>query len=162
MKQYQAMLDLAGGMGVKEVSEKYEILPSTVHKWLRDPAFDAMYNESQQKIFLAGIDILVKAVGKAAMKVVGVLDDPYTDHNTKLRASELVFKYAGIITATTEDNMIRALTARGYTVSVDAESMVKQLQSKGVPVAMIEEGAGDNTDQLQHAITVIESDMLNL
>lgn len=162
MKQYQALLDLCGGMSIKDVSERYEILPSTLHGWLRDPTIDAMYTEAQQKIFSAGIDILTRAVGKAAMKVVGVLDDPYTDHNTKLRAAELVFKYGGSIkTVLSDDDMIKQLTARGYNVSIDAESMVKQLQSKGVPVAMIEAG-GDETDQIQHAITIIESDMLNL
>jgi hypothetical protein len=164
MKQYQAMLDLAGGMGVNEVAEKHEILPTTVHRWLRDPGFDAMYNDAQQKIFMAGIDVLVKSVGKAAMRVIGVLDDPHTDNLTRLRAADLIFKYTSLVTtAGNEDNMIRHLTARGYTISVDAESMVKQLQSKGVPVAMIE--AGDTTsekDAILDAITIIETDMLNL
>jgi hypothetical protein len=159
--QHKAILELFTGKPVSEIAEMYEISPQTLNRWLRSEKGNQMYSEAQRELYQVGLNVLIEGRENAAWQLRGLISSPDTPSAVKTRAIEILFKYSQPGLDNT-DYAINYLTSLGYTVSIDGEAMVKQLQSKGVPVAMIEAGSDSDVDSLKAAINVIESDMLNL
>jgi hypothetical protein len=69
-------------------------LPVTLHRWLRDPDFDAAYREARRQAYGQSIARLQQGSAAAATTLLKVMLDAAAPYSTRVRAADSVLNHA--------------------------------------------------------------------
>jgi hypothetical protein len=92
-KQQAAILALLTSRSVEEAATTANVPPRTLHRWLKEPAFDAAYREAKRAAFSQAIARLHQMSGAAALTLGKVMADPQTPPSTKVRAADSILNH---------------------------------------------------------------------
>jgi len=92
-KQQRAILALLTSRSVEEAAGACHTPARTLHRWLKEPAFDAAYREAKHAEFSQAIARLHQMAGAAATTLGKVMVDPKTPPATKIRAADSILNH---------------------------------------------------------------------
>jgi hypothetical protein len=93
-RQEAAVLAMLTARNLEEAARTAGVPGRTLHRWLKEPAFDAAYRRARRVAFSQAIARL-QQMSSAAVTVLGkVLVDPNTPASTKVRAADSVLNHA--------------------------------------------------------------------
>ncbi|MGD0777958.1 MAG: helix-turn-helix domain-containing protein [Candidatus Solibacter sp.] len=89
-KKEQAIAALLSRRNAEEAAREVGISPNTLLRWIKDPEFDAAYQEARRTAFSQSIALLQDASGAAVKTVLKIMLDSNVSAGTRLRAVEVV------------------------------------------------------------------------
>jgi hypothetical protein len=92
-KQQEAILALLTSRNIEEAADAAKVPRRTLHRWLRDPAFDAAYRDAKRAAFSQAVARLHQMAGAAALTLGKVMADPQTPPSTKVRAADSILNH---------------------------------------------------------------------
>jgi hypothetical protein len=92
-KQQAAILALLTSRSIEEATGTAHVPARTLHRWLKEPAFDAAYREAKRAAFSQAIARLHQMSGAAALTLGKVMADPKTPPSTKVRAADSILNH---------------------------------------------------------------------
>jgi transposase ISL3 family protein len=102
-KQEQAIVALLTHRSVEEAARATGIGVRTLHRWMKDPEFDAAYRAAKQAAYGQSI-ARVQYLSSAAVLTLGkVMLDPATPPATKVRAADSILAHASKAVELDED-----------------------------------------------------------
>jgi hypothetical protein len=93
-KQEEAIIALLSNRNIEEAARSCNTPARTLHRWLKDPAFDAAYREARRQAYGQSIARLQQGSAAAATTLLKVMVDAGTPHSTRVRAAESVLTHA--------------------------------------------------------------------
>jgi len=93
-KQEEAIIALLANRNIEEAARACNTPPRTLHRWLREPAFDAAYREARRQAYGQSIARLQQGSAAAATTLLKVMLDAATPHSTRVRAADSVLDHA--------------------------------------------------------------------
>ena len=89
-KKEQALAALLSRRNAEEAARAVGISANTLLRWIKDPEFDAAYQEARRTAFSQSIALLQDASGAAVKTVLKIMLDSNVSAGTRLRAAEVV------------------------------------------------------------------------
>ena len=89
-KKEQAIAALLSRRNAEEAARAVGISANTLLRWIKDPEFDAAYQEARRTAFSQSIALLQDASGAAVKTVLKIMLDSNVSAGTRLRAAEVV------------------------------------------------------------------------
>jgi hypothetical protein len=93
-KREQAIAALLTHRNVEAAAHAVGISVTTLLRWMKDPEFQAAYQEARRTVFAQTLARLQDAAGAAVTTVLKVMLDPNAPAGTRLRAAEIVLEQA--------------------------------------------------------------------
>ena len=93
-KQGEAIVALLTQRTTDEAGRAAGISPSTLMRWLKEPAFQAAYREARRHAFSQSIARLQQASTTAVTALLKVMVDPATPASARVRAADIVLSRA--------------------------------------------------------------------
>jgi len=93
-KQQEAIVALMSHQSVEDAARAVNMPVRTLHRWLKEPAFDAAYLRARRDAYKQGIARLQKNVGAAISILFKVMADVATPAAVKVRAVECVLSHS--------------------------------------------------------------------
>lgn len=88
LKKEKALIELLDGASFSKAAAKVGVNERTIQRWLKEPEFQKRLSQARDDIYVEAIDSLRDASGKAAKKLIELLDSP--SEKTALKAAELI------------------------------------------------------------------------
>ena len=116
-KKEQAIAALLAHRNVDAAAHAIGVSVTTLLRWVKDPEFQAAYQEARRTVFAQALERLEDASGAAATTVLKLMVDPNAPASTRLRAAEIVLEQGARISemADIKDRLLkleRATTPR--------------------------------------------------
>ena len=89
-KKEQAIAALLSRRNAEEAARAVGISANTLLRWIKDPEFDAAYQEARRTAFSQSIALLQDGSGAAVKTVLKIMLDSNVSAGTRLRAAEVV------------------------------------------------------------------------
>src|SRR5437016_3063067 len=93
-KQEQAILTLLTQPNIEQAARTADVSIRTLHRWLKDSAFDAAYRETRRVAFRQSVARLQHGSSAAVSTLVKVMLDPATPPSTKVSAADRILNHA--------------------------------------------------------------------
>lgn len=110
-KREEAIAQLLTQRSVDEAARVTGVGTQTLYRWIRDPQFDAAYQEAKRAAFGQASARLQQASGAAVSTILQILRDPFTPASTRVRAAALALSYGK---AAIEEDIVARLSELGY------------------------------------------------
>ena len=91
-QQRQVLGSLLGGVPIVRAAEAAEVDPSSIYRWLKQPAFAEALREGRRQVAQQGLAQLQGLVADAVSVVRQILNDDTRTPTVRLRAAELVIE----------------------------------------------------------------------
>lgn len=101
-KKEQAIAALLAHRNVDAAAHAIGVSVTTLLRWMKDPAFQAAYQEARRTVFARDLTRLQDAAGAAVTTVLKVMLDPNAPAGIRLRAAEIVLEQGARISEMTE------------------------------------------------------------
>jgi transposase-like protein len=92
-KKEAAILALLSQRSVEEAARVTGLGPRTLHRWLRDPQFDAAYRDAKRAAFSQSIARLHQLASAAVTTLGKAMLDPNTPAATRVRAADRILDH---------------------------------------------------------------------
>ena len=89
-KKHRAIAALLDKPSIREAAESVGVGETTVHRWLSDDAFQAVYRQAKQQIVGQSISRLQKASGKAVDALIDIFVDKDKPTSARVTAARTV------------------------------------------------------------------------
>ena len=151
-KVEQAIAALLSHRNVEEAARAVGISANTLLRWIKEPEFDAAYQDARRTAFSQSIARLQDASGAAVTTVLKIMLDTSAPAGTRLRAAEVVLE-RGAMAIEVEDLEARVAELERVTDSakrsrkrsaVLAMSSIKALQGPATAPAQISAPLGSS------------------
>jgi hypothetical protein len=93
-KQEEAIVALLSNRNIEDAARASNTPPRTLHRWLREPAFDTAYREARRRAYGQSIARLQQGSAAAATTLLKVTLDAAAPHSTRVRAADSVLNHA--------------------------------------------------------------------
>jgi hypothetical protein len=110
-KKEEAITQLLTQRSVDEAARVTGTGAQTLYRWMRDPQFDAAYQEAKRAAFGQASARLQQASGAAVSTILQILRDPFTPPSTRVRAADLALSHGK---AAIEEDIVARLSELGY------------------------------------------------
>ena|ERR1700720_908834 len=94
-KKDEAIVALLSQRNVEEAARAVGIAPNTLRRWLKQPEFDAAYQEAKREAFSQSIARLQGASSAASSTLIKLMLDVSTPAATRVRAADSILDRAG-------------------------------------------------------------------
>jgi hypothetical protein len=89
-----AILALLTARNIEDAAKTSNVPLRTLHRWLKEPAFDAAYRRAKRTAFGQAVARLHQGTGAAAATMLKLMVDPNVPASVRLRAADCVFTHA--------------------------------------------------------------------
>ena len=93
-KKDEAIVALLSQRTTDDAARVAGISPSTLMRWLKEPAFQRAYREARRSAFSQSIARLQQASSTAVTALLKVMVDPATPASARVRAADIVLNHA--------------------------------------------------------------------
>jgi hypothetical protein len=93
-KKESAIIALLTARSIEEAARTSNVPLRTLHRWLKEPEFDAAYRRAKRAAFGQAIARLHQGTSAAAATMLKLMVDPAVPASTRLRAADCVFTHA--------------------------------------------------------------------
>jgi hypothetical protein len=93
-KKETAIIALLTARSIEEAARTSNVALRTLHRWLKEPEFDAAYRRAKRATFGQAIARLHQGTSAAAATVLKLMVDPAVPASTRLRAADCVLTHA--------------------------------------------------------------------
>lgn len=93
-KQEAAILALLTARSIEEAARTSNVALRTLHRWLKEPEFDAANRRAKRAAFGQAVARLHQGSSAAAATMLKLMVDPAVPASTRLRAADCVFTHA--------------------------------------------------------------------
>lgn len=93
-RQQAAILALLTARSIEEAARTTSVPLRTLHRWLKEPEFDAAYRRAKRAAFGQAIARLQQGSAAAATTMLKIMVDAAVPASTRLRAADCVFGHA--------------------------------------------------------------------
>ena len=93
-KKEEAIVALLSQRSIEDAARACNTPPRTLHRWLKEPEFDAAFRAARRAAYGQSIARLQQASTVAATTLLEVMVDPKTPASTRIRAAECVLTHA--------------------------------------------------------------------
>ncbi len=89
-KQSRTLLLLLSGNTIEQAAEHAGVNPATIHRWLKDETFVAVYRDASSRALEQAIVTIQAAAQEAARVLLETMQDAEAPASVRLRAAQLV------------------------------------------------------------------------
>ena len=93
-KQEEAIAALLTQRNVEEAAKSIGVVPKTLLRWMKEPAFDAEYRAARRAAYGQAVARLQQGTSAAATTLLKTMIDASTPASVKVRAAEAIFSHA--------------------------------------------------------------------
>lgn len=101
-KREQAIASLLAHRNVEAAAQAIRVSVTTLLRWMKEPEFQAAYQEARRTVFARDLTRLQDAAGAAVTTVLKVMLDPNAPAGIRLRAAEIVLEQGARISEMTD------------------------------------------------------------
>ena len=93
-KQEQAILALLVQPNIEQAARSANVGLRSLHRWLKDPVFDAAYREARRTAFRQSVARMQQASSAAVSTLLKIMLEPSSPPSTRVRAADVVLNHA--------------------------------------------------------------------
>lgn len=93
-KQEQAIVALLVQPNIEQAARAAQVSIRTMHRWLKEPVFDAAYREARRTAFRQSVARMQQASSAAVSTLLKIMLDSTAPPSTRVRAADVIMTHA--------------------------------------------------------------------